>query len=408
MSISVTGRSKMTFTSNVQVYLHLSAFFGRENRNFFLSGTRTFEFDPITGSDKANLSLADFELTSAATTISIGSPRGFRKRNVPVPEITFTPSMIDVSTVRGRVNLKTGAFSIEYALVFSSSVLDAFGEFGINERVPITIVETGTLDIVAGGAIQSRFSLKVGPNYKGPFEVGCTGVDCETEVFIFATLNQGEGADIPPTKVIFVCPGETVGLHWHGSDDVHEVTIEPDIGTVAASGFIEVTPRESTFFTIAAEGKCKRRDFVGVVVVDKPTTFRMTAFNAFNSFSWHFEAVAGQFSRNLRVTRIQPRGGAGCFAHEPTLPYVNYLFCGSDPEQCNVRWAGRHTGEDGGPPDDFNLDETHATCGSTINNDAEEIPSIPILGIWEFKPLDGEAEKPPQGSAFFLLELACR
>ena len=178
---------------------------------------------------------------------------------------------------------------------------------GINERVPITIVESGTLPISTGGAIQSRFSLKVRHDYKGPFEVGCYGSDCETEVSIFATLDQGAEGLIPPTKTIFICPGETATLHWFSSDDVNEVTIEPDIGTVASPGFREVTPRQGTVYRIRAEGKCTRIDVVGVVVVDKPTTFRMTAFNAFNSMRWHFEARGTAFSSNLRCTRINPQ-----------------------------------------------------------------------------------------------------
>ena len=87
---------------------------------------------------------------------------------------------------------------------------------------------------------------------------------------------------------------------------------------------------------------------------------------------------------------------------------VNYLTCGSNPEFCNVRWSGTHTPVDGSLPDVFSVDETHATCGSTINNDALGLPSIPMEGTWEFVPLENFAEKPPQGQANFLVEMSCR
>ena len=179
---------------------------------------------------------------------------------------------------------------------------------------------------------------------------------------------------------------------------------------MANEGNLDVTPAQTTSYGIKATGDCEKVDVVTVVVVDRPTTFELSANNSSDGWSWEFIAPATAFSRNLHVNRIQPKGTASGFAHDPLIVNLPYLNCNPpNGHLSNVRWFGRYQSFDGGPPFLFNVDETHATCGDTVSDNAKQLARpIPIVGTWLFEPLETVADKPPKGSATFLVEIVCR
>ncbi|MGY1714356.1 hypothetical protein ACI78R_07850 [Geodermatophilus sp. SYSU D01106] len=166
MSDAVVGDlpREETFSSPVQLFLGLPPVLGGEARNFRFNGTRTFRFESSSAGVKLAMSLTDFRMVNDEAKLTVGLGRN--QRSVNLPSITWTPSVLSVTSSGGLYDPIEGVFSIAYRVEIPPLAL-AFLEIS-TDTLPVNVVENGRLTLGQPRSLSSQFGLQTDPAYSGP------------------------------------------------------------------------------------------------------------------------------------------------------------------------------------------------------------------------------------------------
>ncbi len=186
---------------------------------------------------------------------------------------------------------------------------------------------------------------------------------CDTEAWLCAST-----AEAPMTSPdlrwncpyqVWICPGDSAILYYSLSGDVTSAEISPVVGSVVLfNGQVFVKPTTDTVYTLTAEGDCKVKASVWVRVIEEGDVYKLSAATLGEIAVWSIEVPLETHRDSIVITSIKV---IPCFPGDEIHP----------------KWHCKKTNLDG------------LVTEFDVYPDATSPASVPLVGVWEFVPLDG-------------------